>query len=612
MNKQRWLRGSVLAVGAFGLVAVSAHAFTRQHQPEPTVVTPAPAPKRAQVNAQLQRYRVEISAVTEQAGDRLNQNITGQLSIEHAQTPQGPAELWRLITVTVSASKNAGPVSERQPEPALCLVRRSGMGAPTELLFAAGSGAEQRRWLEFLIALARRPTSSPSEPWDVQERDGTGPYTATYSHLTDGTLVRTKLSYAAEATRGTGLKVDSSEAKLVFANDSLISVNAHERLSFRGGALVVDSTTKLAPDGAATDQSVDLAEIESLTHTFVFGQASRESASEQDAALAQGLTPQAGVAAVLQSTSPTERRGAEKRLAALARLDNAVLPSIAAAFAQNGLDPEPAVALLSAASQSGKLAAVDLIDAVARNPRQSEEVQREAVAALVEPRLPLRAACDKLLAHLSGPQRMTAALQLGVLAHLVAATEPATASTATERLWSEYKSATNLGERGLMISALGNAGDPRLLDELAGLHALETPLRARLISSMRRIPGAKAEHAVSAALHDSEPAVRQSALDVCGEWFDSRPCDGLEAVPLHDSNALTREGALRVLALRAMDGPTRARALKIVLRVASADSSARVRTVATQIAAELKAPHRADPTSSLFEQLSLSNPGKTP
>src|SRR6478609_4398538 len=353
LDTRRWLPGSLLAAGALGLIAVSAHAFTRQHEPERTVIAPTPAPapapaaKRSPVNAQLQRYRVEITAVTEQAGDRLNQQVAGQLSIENAQTPSGPAELWRLTNVVVSASKNAGPPSERQPGPALGLVRRSASGVPTELLFAPGSGSEQRRWLEFLIALAQRPLPSQSEPWSVEERDGTGAYSARYSHLPDGTLVRTKLNYAPESTRGTGLKVDSSDAKLVLAADALVSVEAHERLSFRAGALVVDSTAKVARDGASVQQSLDLAEIEALTSTFAFGQASRESASEQDRSLAQGLTPQAGVTDVLQATSPAERRGAAKRLAALARLNPAVLPAIDAAFARSVLEEEPAIALLS-------------------------------------------------------------------------------------------------------------------------------------------------------------------------------------------------------------------------------------------------------------------------
>jgi hypothetical protein len=486
-------------------------------------------------------------------------------------------------------------------------VRRSEHGQPTQLAFAPSAHVEARRRLEFLVALAQRPSGplSAAETPPLAERDGTGPYQASYLRRADGAIVRKKLSYDPEASRGTGLRVVSSEAVLVLAGESLASVTAHERLEFQSGALSVDSTTRVTAQGPAERASFSQNQLSALSHELPFGQASREAADEEDVALAQGLSPQAAVDAVLTATSSIARRQAVKSLAALGRLNSSTLPVIRGALAA-ATTTELAIPLLNALSQIGGRPAVDALSAAAQDPRQSERVQREALASLDAPRIARQDAYDVLLGSLHGPLRMTAALQLGTLAYAVRSTQPELAAQGVAQLAAEYRAASNAGERGLLMTALGNAGFPDLIQQPPSTR-LEPALRSRWVYALRKLPGPAVENAVASALRDTDVAVRQSALNVCAEWRDARPCPGLEAVARADRDATTRERALRVIALRARDAAARVAAAKLMHGSAARDSAPRVRKLAQQLAEQLEAPATENAWDALLNQSVTSN-----
>lgn len=245
---------------------------------------------------------------------------------------------------------------------------------------------------------------------------------------------------------------------------------------------------------------------------------------------------------------------------------------------------------------------MDLLNEVARDPRQSERIQREAVASLSGPRIASTDTFDALLGHLSGAMRMTAALQLGSLAYDARQTEPALAIQVVDRLWVEYRASSNIGDRGMLISSLGNAGAVGLLDELKGEQSTDAPFRARLVYALRNIPGPVAEQAVSRGLSDSASVVRQSALGVCTDWGNTRPCAGLEVMAFGDRDAPIRERALRVIALRARSPSARAAARKLMHRVVTRDRTPRVRELALQAEQRLGLPAVDNPWDTFLNQ----------
>lgn len=312
LDTKRLSGGFVVGLATLGVLAVCVQSISRRglaNMDNHALSLPGSVPLAATARS----YEVDLTAVTtRREGDRLTQRVTARLVIAR---DSGSIELWRLENVTVNTSHNDAPAQGRAPGDVACLVRRGEGARPATLLFSPAMGFEQRRWLEFLIALAQESPGAPgAEPTRVTERDGTGNYDASYLRRPDGAIVRTKLSYDAAAIRGTGLHVVNSEAVQAFEGRQLRSVDAHERLEFQIGGLAVDSSARIATLGPPQQIGLDPSEVSLLTREFAFGQASRESEIEQDVALAQGLTPDAAVDAVLHTTTSLTRRDAVKRL----------------------------------------------------------------------------------------------------------------------------------------------------------------------------------------------------------------------------------------------------------------------------------------------------------
>ena len=140
----------------------------------------------------------------------------------------------------------------------------------------------------------------------------------------------------------------------------------------------------------------------------------------------------------------------------------------------------------------------------------------------------------------SGEVAATATLAVGNAARHLRDTDPARADAALDGLLARLRAATDDAERALCLRALGNLGDPRMLDAVALAFTSESAMvRTAAAESLRYVPGIRADDLTLAALADPFDQVRSAAVFAAG-FRD------LNALATRLERALRREPELEV------------------------------------------------------------------
>jgi HEAT repeat protein len=305
-----------------------------------------------------------------------------------------------------------------------------------------------------------------------------------------------------------------------------------------------------------------------------------------DRARIQGLTVREALARV-QPLAQRGDAGAEVRdragrayvaLTALLRQDPSALAQVRDLLLKKGPLTDTLLAALRDAStpESQKLLAQM---ASASSPLDGYD-RMEAARALSLVTTPTSDTVQTLKDLRSDPELGTQATYgLGSALHRLQDEDPGLAAQTRDALTSQLSSATTDGQRGAVLTALGNAGDSTTFDLIRKYVSDPSPsVRAAAAQALRRIPGADADALLATLCADPIPTVRESALDAISERTpDTVLVGAVSPVALGDQVFRARAMAVNLLAQWLPRDSTIAPALQ---QVADRDPSEDLRNVA--------------------------------
>jgi hypothetical protein len=472
-------------------------------------------------------------------------------------TPEGPRGFaihltgtWELTVVGVSGDRVELRAALRGPElqtradgagqaapalppgaldaPAYLVARRD--GRIEEVLVEPATPALARDLLRSLaLATQLVVPAGAGGAWTVDERDGVGTYHASY--VRDGDLVtKAKQQYrpsAADLARRE-VAIDSGTRYRLGRDGWPQSVDADEAIGVAaaGGmpAIALRGRHKLRLVRADRDPLA----------IGAFGRA-----RAQLVAVTGGGAPGGGAAPIddrstlggaryhdlldalrrVDLTADPQVRGQlMARLVALFRLDAAAHDE-AVAEIRGGADETVASGLIAALGAAGTGSAQSAIREVLADEGIPTGVRAHAAIALgmtAAPDAQTVAALDELTRHDEPRARQLADLALGNAAHHTS--DDALRTRAVERLLELWASAQDPGDQLILLEAMGNAGDPRILPAVRqGLGSPQGGVRGAAARALRFVVDAGADQLLAAVLvQDPAPEVRIAAGDAAG------------------------------------------------------------------------------------------------
>jgi hypothetical protein len=351
--------------------------------------------------------------------------------------------------------------------------------------------------------------------WETVESDSLGDYQARYTQQERG-VRRERLRYqrvvgggaiqAAVVETGTNIvlradgwpaEVAGSEATRVGTKEIGVDVSATFSLKHRASARVTpgwyDGFEVAAVDAAAS------------THTQ----------AEADRDLVDGASLVDLLAALDAVGDDSHARGYQfLRIAALLRLD----PDAVRAAQRAVMDNAPtAQVLVAALGEAGTPEAQRVLHEV-MSAKLPEESRAHAAVSLGLVESPTRATVDALASIASAKDEVgaTATLAQGNVAMRMRDDDPAAADRQIEDLLARLARATDDEERALVLRALGNTGDARIMPALERAIATgSVPVRVAATEALRLVPAA--DVLLVARLADTSSIVRSAAVFAAGQ-----------------------------------------------------------------------------------------------
>ena len=350
--------------------------------------------------------------------------------------------------------------------------------------------------------------------WETTESDGIGDYQARYARR-DAGLHRERVAYQRVTGDGalTASIVQTGTDVRLRDDGWPVTVDGHEvtRVGTQQLGVVIDATFSLR--FAAVQRGVEPGSPTGMvTMAIDAASATARSTEQEDRQLVDGATL-ADLLASLGAITDDHARGYQYlRIAALMRLE----PETIRTAQRMVLDgAEAAGTLIGAMGEAGTPAAQHALGELLSTPTLGEEPRTHVAVALGLTAAPTRDTLRALddAASGTGDLASTATLAQGNASLRMHDDDPQAAAAQVDALLARLARASDDEERALVLRALGNTGDPRILDALT--QALATgsiTVRIAATEALRLVPGSAADQLLLARCADTSGLVRGAAV----------------------------------------------------------------------------------------------------
>lgn len=459
-------------------------------------------------------------------------------------------------------------------------------GRLIELHFGADLDEVAKLTLATLASTFQVSTHGHAETWEAVESDGIGDYRARY--VRRGALRRERVAYdrvaggaalaATVVETGTDIalradgwpeRIAGTEVTRIGTNELGVIVRARFAVRHRAIARGVEPGWYDDMPGVAADAIATTASQEQADRDLVGG-----------ASLADLL-------AELARIDDDHARGYQfLRLAALFRLDADAARAGARLVVDGALDADAASAVIGALGEAGTPTAQRALGDVLAAPLGEDTRARAAIAlGLTEaPTGETLAALATAAATGEGDVATTATLAQGNAALRMHDDAPAAAAQQVDALLARLAAAGSDEERALVIRALGNTGDPRIVPALDPfLTAGSSIVRIAATEALRLVPGAAVDGRILARLGDGDGIVRAAAVFAAGERDLRAFAAGFDRVLRSDSEIEVRRAIVGLAGARLTELP----ALRALVEYAAAhDADPELRAAAKDFLAQ--------------------------
>ncbi|MDQ3340567.1 MAG: HEAT repeat domain-containing protein [Myxococcota bacterium] len=440
---------------------------------------------------------------------------------------------------------------------------------------------ESARGVLSALAATFQVSSRAGASWDTVESDSIGDYQARYARKGAG-LHRERVAYqrvtgdgalsAAIVTSGTEIRlrgdgwpsdVDGHEVTRVGTQQLGVIVDTKFSLRHAGTARV----TPGSPDGMVT-MAIDAAST-----------AARSSTHEEDSTMVDGASL-ADLLAGLASVNDEHARGYQYlRIAALMRLEPDTVR--AAQRLVEGGAPAASV-LIGAMGEAGTPVAQAALGELLASPALVKDARMHAAITLGLTAAPTRDTLRALeeSAQGAGDLANTATLAQGNAAMRMRDDDSSASNQQVDALLARLARATDDDERALVLRALGNTGDPRILDAVSrSLASANIGVRMAATEALRLVRGAAADQLVLARFADSASLVRSAAVFAITERDLAPFAAALSRVVKRDPDIGVRRAIVDLAAARLDE------LRSLVEHVAANDPDAELRAIAVSVLA---------------------------
>jgi hypothetical protein len=445
-----------------------------------------------------------VQTVTPKGGEAVRVAVTGTWAVTYAGSDATGA-VFRAELRNAKPTVRRGTVDIAMP--ASDFVRpyyftTSDEGRLLALQFSPGMQELARGALTSLATLGQRSAIAS---------DTLGDYEATYAEDASG-IHRTRVRYA-RVTGGDAIKVTIDETGTDFAlraDGWPNAIRGREVTTVGNGDMTVVGQQEFELRHTAT-ATIDPGWPEGLEVSAVDAATASARAQELEDRDLAGDANFADLMAELAKITDTHARGYQfLRLAALMRLDPKVIDEAVRAVAANAPDSDVVVgALGEAGTPQAQRALVGLLD----TGRIDDEHRVQAAVALGLTGSPTSATLDSLaqLSQAHDEVGDTALLAYGNATLRASDEDPSDAARRVDDLLARLARATDDEERAVLLRALGNTGDPRILPALSTYVAVPSVLvRTAAVEALRLVPGDEAM--IISALADGVLDVRAAAV----------------------------------------------------------------------------------------------------
>jgi HEAT repeat protein len=389
-------------------------------------------------------------------------------------------------------------------------------GRLIELRFAADLDDITRSTLAALASTFQVSSRSRAASWETVESDSLGDYRARYTR--SGQLHRERVAYDRVAGGGviTASIVKTGTDIALRADGWPEHVTGTEATRVGTSELGVIVEAKFTMHHRAVARGVTPGWHDGLIATAVDATPSRTAQAEADRDLVAGASL-ADLLAELERIDDDHARGYHfLRIAALFRID----PDAARAagrLVQDGAKPETASIVIGALGEAGTPEAQQALYGVLAKP--GEDGTRAAIAlGLTDAPTPATLTALEQAAHSDSELAATATLAQGNAALRINDDAPGASARLVEALLARLERAQTDEERALVIRALGNTGDVRIMPALdRALAGSSMLVRVAATEALRLLPGTATDTRLLALLGDGNGFVRAAAVFATGE-----------------------------------------------------------------------------------------------
>jgi HEAT repeat protein len=432
------------------------------------------------------------------------------------------------------------------------------------------------------LATTFQVSPNDGESWEATETDTIGTYRAHYARASAG-VRRERLTYDRVAT-GVAANVVTTGTDLVLRTEDnwLANLRGHEvtRFGSQHLAVVADATFSLEHTGTAR---VELGSRDDLVTVAVGANTAKRGPSEaEDLEMVDGASLADLIAGLATLTDDHAKGYQFLRIAALMRL----APENVRTAQKMILDGSPQSGLLiGALGEAGTPVAQKALGELLETPALHEEQRTQAAASmgLVQTPTPETVRALAAAAQGTGDVASTATLAQGNASLRMHDQDPAAAAAQVDALLARYRRAVDDQERALVLRALGNTGDPRILEVVVlGLASPTLDVQISATEALRLVPGAAADKLLLSRFTDPEALVRGAAVFATVERDLAPFTQALARAARQDPEIGVRRAIVDLAAARLADSPA-LRAL--VEQVAKTDADPEVREAARKILA---------------------------
>lgn len=563
------------AVAAVAVVAAIGTAGTRRSSPAPGRTATIETLGGAGTASHEHHYRVALEYATSQ---QLGVVVEGVWAVGViGAAPDHTVYRGELRDAQATVTGNGKRVDDHALAGALAVPYTFTVAADgrlTQLAFPRDVDARARGTL---VTLATSFQISPAAglTWEATEAGALGEYRVSYRRY-GAQLTKTKLRYTGDDAAA---RVLESATTIALRPDRWPArITGAEKLQVGPAELAMEVSERITLEHAGT-APITVTTPPALEPIAIAALRTRPGDDpDADRELVDGATLPDLLAELALVTNDGHASGyLFLRLAALFRLDaEAARGAARDVIAGRSKQPNAVVGALGEAGT--REAQTALAEVLARAP---DEARMHAAAALGITRAPTAETLAALATAATGTGEIasTATLAVGNAARQLRATDPARAEAQLDTLLARLGAARDDSERALCLRALGNLGDPRMLDPVAlALTSDSAMVRTAAAESLRHIPGARADELVIAALADPFDQVRSAAVFAAGFRDLERFAAPLSRALQREPELEVRRAIVELALLRLVEVP----ALRaILIHAAKHEPDAQMRAAAT-------------------------------